>query len=257
MSTENPRLDPDRLTEVLQSRESIPSELVDFVRLCISEGVTNRLIEELLLDELATSDGLNEFFSRASHLSGLQPSQVLAATGFSSRDLDPSRIESAIAQLRAIFYMDREGFSRIRLIPAQGQKAADMVAERAGELYAAEVATSIYDAEKRFSPEELASWAFSRWESEGKKRQIESTSEEHTCARGVFICVISTKAAAALQTHPQFMEAAQLAWGYIGSPTTIHVSMVTGRETLGYGMDDAVCPKWPGIEHEDLNQIGT
>jgi hypothetical protein len=236
--------DAERLTKVLESRKHIPKELVKFVALCIEEGTTNRLVQELQLNEAATADALDGFFLRSSEATELDPAAVLSATGFSWRDLDPSRIESAIAQLRAIFFLDAQGFTDIKLIPTQAGRSSDMVAIRGKRKFAVEVANSIYGASSRFTSEQLASWAFSRWESEGKNAQIEATSQEHGCERGAFIAVISTQNAAALQTHPEFSQAAALAWDYIGSPQHIHVCMVTGREAPGYGPDDAVSPPW-------------
>jgi hypothetical protein len=42
----------------------------------------------------------------------------------------------------------------------------------------------------------------------------------------------------------QSQKAASLAWIGIGMNTNLHVCVVTGRETLGHGKDDAVFPEW-------------
>ncbi len=244
MTDRQETVNAERIIKALESREHVPEGLVKYVALCLQKGTTNRLLEELQRDETATADGLDQFFRRASQVTGLDPATVLSATGFSWRDLDPSRIESAIAQLRAIFFLDGQGFRDIRLIPTQAGRSSDLIATLGEQKFAVEVANSIYDASARFTSEQLASWAFSRWESEGKNAQIEATSQEHDCTHGAFVGVISTRAAAAQQTHPEFLEAATLAWEYIGSPQHVHVCMVTGRETLGYGPDDAVNPPW-------------
>ena len=238
-------LHPGQFTQLLESKENVPSELAKYVSLCIEQGQTNRLLLELTRDASATAQGLDRFFRRASQATGLSPTAVLGATGFSWRDLDPSRIESAIAQLRAIFFLDGQRFTELTLIPARKGRSSDTTAILREDKYAVEVFNSIYDASERFSGQELADWAFSRVESGGKKSQIAATSKEHFCTRGAFVAVISTQPTVALQTHPQFLEAARLTWEYIGSPSHLHVCMVTGRVALGYGPDDAFYPPWP------------
>ncbi len=237
---------PDEFSALLKSYSNIPSEIVEFVAYTIEKGQSNRLVGELIRDSAATAQGLEMFFSRASQITDLDPSEVLKVTGFSQRDLDPSRIESSIAQIRAIFFLDGQQFSDIDLVPVKKHRASDVVGIRKGEKYAVEVLNSIYEAENRFSPEEMASWAFSRVESEGKRKQISATMKELSCSRGAMLAIISTQPSVALQTHKEFMQAATLAWDYIGSPDDIHFCVVTGRVTLGYGPDDAVYPSWPG-----------
>ena len=238
-------LRPSQFTQLLESKENVPPELAKYISLCIEQGQTNRLLRELIHDAPATLDGLDRFFRQAAQATGLSPTAVLSATGFSWRDLDPSRIESAIAQLRAIFFLDAQGFTELILIPAREGRSSDTTAILREYKYAVEVFNSIYDASERFSSQQLADWAFSRVESGGKKSQIAATSKEHSCTRGAFVAVISTQPAAALQTHPQFLKAARLTWEYIGSPSHLHVCMVTGRVALGYGPDDAFYPPWP------------
>lgn len=237
-------MDPENYTELLVSKNHVPSDIVRYVSFCIEQNQTNRLINELARDAAKTAEGLDIFFEKASYITGHSPEDVLKLTGFSWRDIDPSRIESAIAQLRVIFFLDSQEFTSVALVPTEGKRSADLIAIRSEEKYAAEVINSIYDAPHRFSSQQMAEWAFSRLTSEGKKSQIALTSKKHSCTKGVFIAVISTAATAALQTHEDFLEAASLTWEYIGSPPTLHVCMATGRVTLGYGPDDAVYPSW-------------
>jgi hypothetical protein len=238
-------LQPDTFDDVLRSMPNIPDHIPRHIRYTIEQGQTNQLIAELKRDARQTAQGLDRYFSRAAQVTAMTPRDVLEATGFSWRDIDPSRIQSAIAQLRAIFFLDSQGFVEITLIPAQQHRSADMTAKHGEVKYAAEVFNSIYEATERFTSSELASWAFSRWTSEGKASQVRSTSRSHDCKRGILIAVISTQATAFFQTHGDFLTAAQLGWRQIGSPVDIHVCMVTGRETPGYGPDDAVFPPFP------------
>jgi hypothetical protein len=75
----------ERIIKALESREHVPESLVKYVSLCLQEGTTNRLLEELQRDVTATSDALDRFFGRASQVTGLDPPSVLSTTGFSWR----------------------------------------------------------------------------------------------------------------------------------------------------------------------------
>lgn len=238
-------LNTDQFTDLLGAKNNIPTDIVKYISYCINKKKSNRLLNELILDADVTAEGLDQFFGNASRITGLSHAEILNATGFSWRDIDPSRIESAIAQLRAIFFLNTQQFADITLILTQESRSSDIVAIRNGRKFAIEVINSIYDANQRFLSHELADWAFSRLTSEGKKAQILRTSEEHSCEKGAYIAVISTQQAASLQTHEDFLEAARLTWEYISSPTDLHICMVTGRVTLGYGSDDAIYPSWP------------
>ena len=112
-------LRPDHFTDILQSKPNIPAEIPRYVSHCLELGHTNQLIEELRRDPPRTAEGLDRFFGKAADVTGLTQGALLKVTGFSWRDTDPSRIESAIAQLRAIFFLDSQDFSQITPFPRE------------------------------------------------------------------------------------------------------------------------------------------
>jgi hypothetical protein len=220
----------------------IPQALVTHARLCITQSTESRLVDDLLIDAEKTSQAFDRLFDQASKITGLSPSDLLSATGFSPRDLDTARLESALAEIRTIIFLNAQSFQDILPLRAKHTRMADFVARRGNEKYAVEVADSTYNATKRFSIEQLAGWVVSRYQKEGKASQLEYTVSAEHCRRKVFVAIINTRLTAALQTHREFYEAAQRAWIAVGPDTTLHICVVTGKETFGYGPDDAVFP---------------
>ena len=179
---------------------------------------------------------------------GCSKNELLHSTDFNYKDLDPTRITSAFAEIRGINFLKQEGFVRIRPIKASSEKSSDIVADRDGIRYAVEVANSIYNACERFSPDQIKRWLINRLIGEGKSAQLDATASHFTHARRVFICIVDTAAKVALQTNAEFLEATKMAWQEAGHDPLLHVCIVTGREALGDGRDDSVFPPWPEIK---------
>ena len=76
--------------------------------------------------------------------------------------------------------------------------------------------------------------------------QLEETIKGTAAVETVLIGVVDTHPVVALNAHDDFLQAARLAWETVGRNDMIHVAVVTGRETLGYGRDDCVFPSWIG-----------
>jgi len=227
------------------SYPSIPRSLIKYTERCTKKGITNRLTEALTEDPEATIQAIDKMFEIACSATGLNPDELFNTTDFNYKDLDPTRLTSAFAEIRSINFLQQEGFRRIRPIKGTSEKSSDIVAERDGFHYAVEVANSIYNARRRFSPEQLKNWLIDRLIREGKSAQLDATAGDLTNARRVFICVVDTVATVALQTNEEFHEAAKMAWQEAGNDPLLHLCLVTGRVALGYGRDDSVFPPWP------------
>jgi len=236
----------------LKSYPRIPRSLINYTERCIKKGITNRFTEAIIEDPESTIRAIDGMFEKACSATGLNPDELLNATDFNYKDLDPTRITSAFAEIRSINFLKLEGFVRIRPIKASSEKSSDIVADRDGLKYAIEVVNSIYNARGRFSPDQLKRWLLNRLIGEGKSAQLVATASDLTHARRVFICIVDTAATAALQTNAEFLEAAKMAWQEAGNDPLLHVCIVTGREALGYGRDDSVFPPWPEIKSSNV-----
>lgn len=229
----------------VKSYPSIPRSLINYTERCIKKGITNRFTEAINENPESTIRAIDGMFEKACLATGLNPDELLNATDFNYKDLDPTRITSAFAEIRSINFFKQEGFVRIRPIKASSEKSSDIVADRDGLHYAVEVANSIYNARGRFSPEQLKRWIINRLIGECKAVQLDATASDLTYARRVFVCIVDTTATVVLQTNAEFFEAAKMAWQEAGNDPLLHVCIVTGREALGYGNDDSVFPPWP------------
>ncbi len=228
---------------------NIPQALVKYASRCIKKGNTNRLTKNRLIkafarDPKSTIQAMDRMFKEACEATCLTPDELLKATDFNYRDNDPTRLDAAFAEIRSINFLRQEGFSRIKPLKASKKKGSDIVAERCGLNYAVEVADSIYDVRKRFSPEQIKDWLVGRLISSGKAEQLTATAGQLKNAHRIFIGVVDTAATVALQTREEFLEAAKMAWRESGEDPSLHLCIVTGRVSVGYGRDDSIFPPW-------------
>ncbi len=224
---------------------SIPTKLVQQIDRCIEQGQLNRAISAILEAPHKVLPAINEMFAMAASVTGLDSDEILRRTDFHHRDTAPERIESAFAEVRAINFLHQQEFTQIQPLRQQRTKCADIIASRDGEPYAVEVVTSIYEARGRFTPERLGMWLVERIKSDRKDKQVEASSGSVHGRRKVFLAVVDSADAVALQVHDEFQNAARHVWEKLECDSDTHVCFVTGRVTLGYGSDDAIFPQWP------------
>lgn len=224
----------------------IPADLIRHMDQLVEKDVENRALEATLANPEMVIPAVNSMFRTASRITGLDSDEILRRTDFHPNDVAPERIESAFAEVRAINFLDVEGFVDIEPLRAGKGKKADISARREHTPYAVEVATSIYDAAGRYSPEQMSDWLIGRAKADGKIAQLDQTVGDLGAGRGALIGIVDTNAPVIFQEHPAFLRAARMAWEQLGRPEEKHVCLVTGRETVGIGRDDAVYPPWPG-----------
>ena len=222
----------------------IPEDLIKYIRKLLREGSQNRFIEALRDNTERPMDAVNSMFKTASEITGHRSDELLKRTDFNYRDMDPSRIESAFAEIRSINWLHTEGFVGIKPLSARSKRTADIIAKRRNNYYAIEVVNSIYDARDRFTPEELKDWLLGRLLGDKKSVQLDTTAAELKNARRVFIGIVDTNEPVIFQTHEGFFTAAKLAWKAAGGDPKLHICFVTGRQAVGYGRDDSVFPDW-------------
>lgn len=171
-------------------------------------------------------------------------------TDFDPNDLDPDRLDAAIAELRGINHLGKEGFAPIRLLRAQsGTRTADVVAERYREKYALDVACSITGATR--TVESLAAYMLGVCRL--KEEQLNNTKQRGGCRYRGLVFVVNSKHAVVLGYQLLYQRAAREVHEALGSPPDYFVVVVTGRvaqvsgDEVGYfeGPDDVVYPAWP------------
>lgn len=70
---------------------------------------------------------------------GYSKADVLFITGFNKNDMARERFEAALAELRAVLFLNSEGFSSLKLLPQASATGADITGMRGGRNYIFEV----------------------------------------------------------------------------------------------------------------------
>jgi len=223
----------------------IPKILSSYVETCVANKLSNRLVEAVLGERTKVFENINRMFQLASEATGLTPDELLRKTDFNSRDMSPTRLDSAFAEIRTVNYLKEQGFESIKLLKAGKQKKADILATFRDIEFAVEVANSIFSADKRVEPFQLRDWLVGRASSDGKTGQLDKTSEETSASRTILVGVIDTFFSIVFNTHNDYCEAAKLAWEELNGEEGFYVAFVTGRDAMGYGPDDCVFPDLP------------
>jgi hypothetical protein len=237
------KMDGD-LSKVLIESEYIPDTLIKYIGRCIDQGKSNRLIDYLYSNPIQCVLNVSNTIKNASMITGLTTNELFHRIDFSNRDIDPTRIDAAFAELRAISYLNNEGFGNINPLRAGERKSVDIVALREKNVYAIEVTTSSFWIKKdRWREEELCKWLVDKLLNQKKIIQIQGTKQELKCNKGVLIAVIDNYDAVALNTRNSYKKIAKEVWNRCGKDEGLHICLVTGRQSFE-GLDDINYPKW-------------
>jgi hypothetical protein len=225
----------------------IPRTLLKYVETCISKGRSNRLTEAVIGKKINVFTSINRMFELACKATSLSSEELLKKTDFRSTDISPTRLDSAFAEIRTVYFLEKEGFKNIQLLSSGSKKRADIIGTLSGRIFAIEVANSIFSADKRVEPVQLKDWLLGRVISDRKLDQLEQTAEGESAEEAVLVGVVDTSLAVVYNTHNDYCDAAKLAWEELGRKSNFRVAFITGREAVGYGRDDCVFPSWPSI----------
>ena len=90
-------------------------------------------------DPAAFLKSLHGLLSSAGKILGRPAQEVLFITGFNPNDLAPERFAAALAELRAVLFLDGEGFSGLKFMPQAEGLSADISGVKDGQLCVFEV----------------------------------------------------------------------------------------------------------------------
>lgn len=222
---------------------NIPKSLIKHLEYCVSKQKSSRFIKVILEKPLETCKAIDAIFTRATEATGLALDELFATTDFAVQDCNQARVDSAFAEIRTINYLYQQEFAEISpLKGAKNKPRADILARRRGLLYVIEVADSNYYANGRVLPDQLARWVSQRFEE--KKMQLHQSILDEKATHSVFVVVLDTQGAVALNTIDDYLAALERAYELLDSPANCHLCLMTGRHALGYGRDDVVYPGW-------------
>jgi len=220
----------------------IPTRVIKYAERCHEGGIQERLISALSVDPKGTVSDINKMFAKACRITRLSADDLMAATDFSPKDTDPTRLPAAFAEIRMINHLSDEGFSDIRLEKAGVRRRCNIIARRQSVQYVVEVANSPQEAEYRHDSEQIAKWLVKRLVRDKKSEQLDSTASEFGQTKRVFVGVYDTRNP--YSSPDEYLNAAQRAWKYCGCDPALHFCIMTGLLANDVS-EDCVYPPWP------------
>jgi hypothetical protein len=218
--------------------------LNDFYR----SGKMHRWHGALAEDFEAVVNATNKLLSTASRITGLDQDGLIRATDFDARDLSPDRLDSAVAELRAVVHLDREGFKDIKLQRRQaGAKTPDVTATRNHVKYTLDVACA--SAETTRTLEDLDTYM--RDVCIQKNPQFRGARANDPATRVGVIFVLNSDPALTFGYQPVFLAVVKQVIEALSHPQSYHIALLTGHVTTVIGRgeyfegpDDVVYPPW-------------
>lgn len=239
------------IIELMKSNESIPPQLIEYTKLAFERynkenfKSENRYVEVLTELPEAVIRDIGKMFKMAINATGLSPKELAIQSGFNKKDLDPSRVESWLAEIRLLNYLSELGFSKIRFLKAGKTKKADLYAEKEGLKYVVEItALGYYSDKRKWTVEEIILAIEKKLDREGKFEQLIKTVEEEACDRMILGVIVDAQGMKALNSSEDFKKAAKEVFSKY-KKDNFHICIAMGQETLGYGRDDIFYPPWP------------
>lgn len=113
---------------------TLPARLVEHLRACADAGLDGWTLAALRSNPDRAQAAMTALFERAAQLTSLSPDELIARTGLGANDLRGSRVDGALAEIRAVCFLGALGFTRITpLGPDDKRPRADLTAEREGK----------------------------------------------------------------------------------------------------------------------------
>lgn len=247
IKTENPKQEMSSFEEKIRKSalpQLVKAHLIGFAR----KGKQHswQTVMEQHFDGVVHS--AQRVFELAEKNTGDPIDELLKKTDLSLNDLDPDRLDAAIAELRAINFLAAQGFTGIQLLKARiGQKSADIVANKDYVRFAVDVACM-----SRSAPADIAKLkrkAESIFLS--KREQLRATKATSDCSKIAIVFVVNSQPALALEHHRTFRDALREVHDALGAPPEAHICIVTGQVAHVFrggeswvGSDDVVFPNW-------------
>ena len=233
----------DRLLEQLDSCPAtyphIPEAVLSHAREVVSRDLPCSLVRSLSEQSAGTLQALDSLFQKAGAILGLSSEQLVGAAEWNPADFDPNRFDAMDAELRTVVWLSQEGFANIRLLRSQGQKKADVTAEKGQTKYAVEVAcvTGWKPPGHVQRSQDLPRFLLDKYDE--KKSQLDATAAHHGCQSRVLVCVFVGLDQTAMITRGEYLEEGlKPAWNRLGAPLDTHLAIIA------HPSDNCVFPLW-------------
>lgn len=115
----------------------LPRGFLGPLEACFADSQGGHVLAAVRADPGAAAKDLRAAFAGAAALTGLSPDELVVLSGLLAGDVRGRRVDAAVAELRAVGFLDALGFEKIvPLGPDDRRPRTDLVAEREGERWA-------------------------------------------------------------------------------------------------------------------------
>lgn len=258
---------PDKRSEAVQrveNRNDLPRAMKIYVRGCYQQNRECPLLDSLTDKGTPILDRFANLFSEVIRILGVSLDQLPRIAHFDSNDLDASKFDSFIAELRSIVFLIQLGFRKVEFVRESNKPRPDLIAEYKGQRFIIEVATADHDAIR--VPTEGVAATFSTSDGElvriehgsphsltgyfrriyeNKKRQL-SWRPDNSPTQELLVFVLNNLEARGLGTRSVYELTLQTLHTQVGGDPGLHFSVITGMVCgLTGESDDCI---WPPID---------
>lgn len=114
-----------------------PPDFLRSLEACLEEGQPGRFLAAVRSDPLLACEALVRLASKGLSVTGLPLDELFQRTGLNPSDRRGRRLDAALAELRAVGFLDALGFTSVTpLAPDDTRPRADFTAERLGQRWA-------------------------------------------------------------------------------------------------------------------------
>ena len=199
---------------------ALPPELKNYLDRFIRREGDSLLRRALKADPARVLKNIESLLSSAAGALGLPAGKVLSVTGFDYNNFTRDRLEAALAELRVVDLLAREGFSDIKVLPTGASRSADIAASLGGDVFAFEVRCV-----KALPAGDVEGFLKDLYLKKIKQARV-SVKKKNARRAGVFI-VVDPAGLAAAPAGP-LRELAGLVYKSIGRPAGENVCLVSG-----------------------------
>ncbi|HAH31235.1 MAG TPA: hypothetical protein DCL44_02855 [Elusimicrobia bacterium] len=173
---------------------------------------------------------INRLLTSGSKILGCSKDEVLFITGFNKNDMAPERFEAALAEIRAVVFLRREGFSDLKLIARNAGTSADISGVRDRQNYVFEVCCiQAYD--------KMSSVDYLELKYDKKKRQLNSSRKKCGCKRGGLVFAATPSDFEGCADEADLLELAGELCAKKNIPALTYICLLSGNK-------GSVFPEW-------------
>ena len=210
----------------------LPADVKGYFAKVVGRNYRSALRAGLKRNPAALIRNIDRLLGTGSGILGCSKEEALFITGFNKNDMAPERFEAALAEIRAVVFLHREGFCNLRLIRQNGCTSADISGTRGNQNYVFEVCC--LQADNNVNPVDYLGLKYDK-----KKRQLNSARKKYKCERGGLIFAARPDVFEGFAHKAGLRDLAVGLYSKKNNPPFTHICLLSGDK-------GSVFPEWDG-----------